>query len=48
MRLKTVSRRSFRAVAPRIWNSLPPCVTNSSDFDFKRALKEHFISISLT
>ena len=49
MRLKTVSRRSFRAVAPRIWNSLPSRVTNSSsDSDFKRALKEHFISISFT
>lgn len=49
LRSKTVSRRIFRAVAPRIWNSLPSNITkvlNSSYF--KRALKEHFIGMNFT
>jgi len=44
VRLKTLSRRLFSAVTPRVWNALPVHVTDQSSFRlFKAAVKKHFI-----
>ena len=44
-KLKSAGDRSFSASAPKLWNSLPVHIRNSSSVDnFKRSLKTHLFS----
>ena len=47
-RLKTVTAsRAFCVAAPKLWNSLPPCVTSAESFYvFKSRLKSHLFNIA--
>ena len=46
-KLKSAGDRSFSAVAPVIWNSLPPHITNSNSVTaFKKQLKTHYFRIA--
>jgi len=37
--------RAFKKAAPRLWNSLPPCIRNSDKLsDFKKQLKTHLFN----
>ena len=46
-RRKTLGDRSFKAAAPRLWNSLPKELRHIDDVDtFKRKLKTHYFTIA--
>jgi len=46
-RLSTAGDRAFRVAAPRLWNSLPACVTSANTLPiFKKHLKTHLFNQS--